>query len=306
MGKANQILKRLHEQVRDVSFFVRHRRNPRAFTRLRKLSFVIVVAMIIKMIRQSLQIECNLLADRLDMDEPVSKQAFSKARYQISYTGFQALNHTLLTELYTDNNEGIWKGYRILGLDGSTIRLPESKELEKSFGRWDRGVDRNENCPIIGRISQVVELTTGVIVDAELAPPEFGEETLADEQIERVCDLFSEIGQGKLLFVFDRGYPSIALIQQLISAKSDFTFRLPRNFNTAVSKALKSSKTDMLFQFTKELPLLRLIRKTLSSGEECILLTSLIDDQVFDSEDLFEVYRMRWTGCEEVLAAMLK
>jgi hypothetical protein len=233
------------------------------------------------------------------MDEPVSKQAFSKARYKISYTGFKELNTTLLKELYTNNKEGCWQGYRIFGIDGSTIRLPESEELEEYIGRWDRGAGRNDNCPIIARISEVVELTTGIVVDAELTPPEFGENTLADEQIKKVCDLLDEAGQEKRVFVFDRGYPSKALIKTLLGANAEFVFRLPKDFNKSTTQALKRVENDIIFQFSDDIPLLRLVRITLSSGEECVLLTSFTNLQMFSIEDLSSIYWMRWSGCEE-------
>lgn len=65
------------------------------------------------------------------MQEPASKQAFSKARYNISYTGFKALNTILLEENYRNDSTGLWLGYRIFGTDGSTVRLPDSEELEE-------------------------------------------------------------------------------------------------------------------------------------------------------------------------------
>ena len=80
MRAATRILESLHRQLNDPEFVERHRRFPNAFTRVRKLTFAIVSALIIQMITRSLQIECNLLGDMLKMDEPASKQVFSKAR----------------------------------------------------------------------------------------------------------------------------------------------------------------------------------------------------------------------------------
>ena len=42
------------------------------------------------------------------MAEPASKQAFSRARHKISYTGFKALNEEFLKEAYTNDNTGTW------------------------------------------------------------------------------------------------------------------------------------------------------------------------------------------------------
>ena len=54
-------------------------------------------------------------------------KAFSQARYKISYTGFKALHEEMLADYYTKNNEGLWKGFWIFGVDGSTCRLLDKK-----------------------------------------------------------------------------------------------------------------------------------------------------------------------------------
>jgi len=100
------------------------------------------VGTILHLTKRSLQIVCNLIGD-LQMKESASKQAFSQARYKISCSAFKALNIELLIEAYQGDTEGVWYGYRVFGIDGSTIRLPKSDECKEYFGKWVRGADRN-------------------------------------------------------------------------------------------------------------------------------------------------------------------
>ncbi len=298
MNRASRTITIIEASLVDPLFIAEHRSSPSAFTRKRKLTFAIVVSTILQLAKKSMQIECNLIGERL-MAEPASKQAFSKARYNISYTGFQALNKKLLNECYRDNNEGLWHGYRVLGIDGSTIRLPKSNETEEYFGRWDRGQDRNEKCPIVARISEVVELTTGIIVNAKIAPWRFGERVMASEQIEEVAILFHNFEQHKQLFVFDRGYISKNLMELIRRNDADFMFRMPSGYNNKIDELVAKGASDTVFELSSDFPKLRLVVHKLPSGEDCVLLTSIIDQEKIPSMALHRLYWRRWTSCEE-------
>lgn len=286
----------IQSSTEDHNFISQHRRHPSAFTRDRKLTFGIVIATILHLAKRSLQIECNLIGEHL-MTTPTSKQAFSKARYKVSHTGFKALNRNVLEEIYAGDSVGLWYGYRVFGLDGSTLRMPTSDETEQYFGRPNRSTEQGGQCPVMARISEVVELTTGIIVDAAIAPWHIGERTIAKEQISSVTTLFHGLGQSKQIFIFDRGYVSKDLMQLILESKADFMFRVPRGFNLAIDKAVEEGDTSKEISLSVNLPPMRLIIRNLSSNENCVLLTS-VNDSISD-DDVFELYWMRWTGCEE-------
>jgi hypothetical protein len=298
MNKTIRIIRVIQKLLQDFAFINAHKKRPEAFTRYRKLTFGTIVATILQLAKRSLQIECNLLGDRL-MTESVSKQAFSKARYKISHTGFIALNDRLLEEVYRDDYTGMWHGYRVFGVDGSTIHVPKSDETREYFGTWDRGADRNANCPIVARISEVVELTTGIVVAANIAPWSRGERSLIKDQIPYVTSLFNRLAQHKQLFVFDRGYISKELSQQILANKADFLFRVPRKFNHYIDILRGQGDVDTVVGIAPDLPLLRLIVRLLPSGEECVLLTSITDTKTATGDELFILYWRRWVGCEE-------
>jgi len=85
MNRASQVAATIQTIIGDAEFISAHRKSHRAFLRNRKLPFGIVVSTILQLAKRSLQIECNLLGER-QMTESASKQAFSKARYNVSYT----------------------------------------------------------------------------------------------------------------------------------------------------------------------------------------------------------------------------
>jgi len=298
MNRASQVAATIQTIIGDAEFISAHRKSHRAFLRNRKLPFGIVVSTILQLAKRSLQIECNLLGER-QMTESASKQAFSKARYNVSYTAFKALNDRLLQDAYKDNPAGLWKGYRLFGVDGSSIRLPESEENEENFGRHNSGGLNKGKDPIIARVSEVVDLTTGIIVNAAIGPMCEGERALAKEQIETVTSLFNSLGQQKLLFVFDRGYVSREWIKMLASLGADFIFRVPRNFSKAVDALIEKGECDCLVNIDAELQVLRLVVRLLPSGEKCVLLTSLVNQSEITDNDLMGVYWLRWSGCEE-------
>jgi len=90
MKTTEKVLKQAALILKDPNFIARHRLEPRAFTRRRKLPFERIVGTLIHLVRNSLQIVCNRLGEYFHMDDPASKQAFSQARSNLSYSCFQA------------------------------------------------------------------------------------------------------------------------------------------------------------------------------------------------------------------------
>jgi len=298
MHRSIQLSTKIQYFINNREFIDSHKKISGAFTRSRKLTFATVVSTILHLAKRSLQIECDLLGER-QMSDPASKQAFSMARYKISYVTFKALNDEVLNGTYIDNSEGLFHGYRVFGTDGSTIRLPESKENEEYFSRHNSGGLNKGKDPIIARISEVIDLTSGMIVNADIGPLVEGERVLAEKQIKSVVKLFHSFNQEKLLFIYDRGYLSKEWIKMHISLKADFIFRVPRKFNKKIDSLISSGECDCLIKLGGEIPTLRLTIKKLPSGENCILLTSLINESEMSIEDLMSLYWLRWSGCEE-------
>jgi hypothetical protein len=280
-----------------ASYFQEKHKDLGSFTRNRKLSFEIVAGMVLRMVKTSTQIACNWLGDFMNTD-PVSKQAFSQARQKMRHTAFQEMHAHGLHVIYTMAPEdGLWKGYRVIAADGSTLRLPESEELAREFGRWETRADVVPSPPM-ARISEYTDMTTKLVLSGRIAPCKTSEDELAKEQLSEVVSLMRKYGQKKMLFVYDRGYPSQKFIQQHLDLGVDFLFRLPKNFNREIKKICESRESES-FLFSEQWPMLRIVQFDLSSGEREILLTSLTDYNQISEEDLSSVYHGRWSSMEE-------
>jgi hypothetical protein len=280
----------------DESFQERHK-EANAFTRNRKLPFQTVIGMILRMVKTSTQIACNWLGNLMNM-EPASKQAFSQARHKLRHTAFEEMHRETLRVNYSLTPEdGLWKGYRVIGADGSTARLPESEELAEEFGRWTTKEGVSASAPI-ARISEYIDMTTKLTLSGRIASCITSEEELAKEQLVEVVSLMRKYGQQKLLFVYDRGDSSERFIQQHIDLGVDFLFRVPKNFTREIKKIYESQESES-FLFSENWPMLRIVQFDLSSGEREILFTSLTDYNRFSETDLSNVYHGRWSSMEE-------
>lgn len=227
---------------------------------------------------------------------PPSKQAFSKARYNIRYTGFQELLESSLKHTYTENPlYGSWKGYRVIAADGSSLRLPESEEMVREFGRFKPNGTEG-TMPPIARVSLFVDLCTSMICSAGLARWDIGEQTLAEEQLPEVVNKMRQLNQEKLLFVCDRGYPSMKFIEQHYSLRADFIFRLQTGMYKELWQRVNAGETD--FDFTIQIKNMtqkvRVVAITLPNGEIEVLLTSLFNRANFTLKDISKIYFLRW------------
>lgn len=129
-----------------------HSKGKNIFTRSRKLTFPVVFSTILKLVKRSLGIECELMQSLPRKISP-SKQAFSKARYKLAHTGFKELLEDSLRIAYQkDPSYGIWQGYRLIAVDGSSMRLPLSQEIIAKFGRFKPN-GTNGIMPPLARVS---------------------------------------------------------------------------------------------------------------------------------------------------------
>lgn len=300
MSKITQVAERLRQKIHQETFIREHCCRPGAFSRKRKLTFGTIVATLIHLVKRSLQIVCNLLGDLMQQDTPPSKQAFSQARKKISHTGFQALHEEGVCIFYSDNKEGLWRTHRVFGMDGSLCRLPDSEDIESYFERWERGGgNRPGKQPVMGRISEVVELTSRVVVSGRLVPWRQSEQVLAVEQLNEVVAKMRNCDQPNMLFVYDRGYPSKALIAEHMKLKVEFLLRLPRKFNLAIDRVVEQGSGQYLLKPWSDLPEMRVLVYDLPGGVKEVLLTGLTNQEEYPYESFYEVYHARWGGLEE-------
>ena len=290
----------------DEAFKIECKMNEKDFTRDRKLPFARLVLFMLNLVRKTLQVELDRFFALLGLHEqpPASKQAFSKARMKLSAQTFIRLNDRLVEEFYADGAFRHRKGYRLLGVDGSTIQLPTSDEITEVYGGQP-----GASFPM-ARASVVFDVENEITVDAVLAPYVSDERVLALEHLQRVA------GAGGVddIWIFDMGYPAFYLMAALHQAQRQFVVRIYPGFCKEVDAFLAGGALDGCIEidvfaegrvvnpkFRQYLPeldrcvlRLRIVVLDLRQGSRVILLTSLLDPTLFTCEDLGGIYRRRW------------
>ncbi len=91
--------------------------------------------MILQKSIKSLQLKLNEFTMDYDTDT-VTNSAFTQARRNLNHTAFIELNQKAVVEvMYSDDNIKLYKGMRVMGIDGSKNLLPDSAEITEEFGQ---------------------------------------------------------------------------------------------------------------------------------------------------------------------------
>ena len=210
------------------------RLSKKDFTRGRKVNFVTLVCMILNMIKKSTQLEIDDFMRKFGTDDmrysTYTKQSFSEARQKLSPEAFKILNYGFVQKYYEDNDFKKYKGFRLLAVDGSSIEVPNTKELREHYGC--AGNSNAKQKVARAKSSTLYDLENGIILNSILGRYDDSERDLAKKNI----DQFEGLNQGgtRYLILFDRGYPSIDFILYLKAKGISFVMRTASTFFSQV------------------------------------------------------------------------
>ena len=213
------------------------------------------------------------------------------------------LNDCLLDAFYGVGGRSVhkWKGFRLLGVDGTTLSLPDLPHLGKRFGRQIT----SGRSVVMARMLCCYDLLNDLVVHADVGPLRRGEGKMAFRLVRKLAG-------GKDLLVYDRGFPSFVLFFLHLHHGVEFLARCKVGFNKEVKAFLASGQRSQVvamksnssankklaglgfcFRQSPEVRV-RLIRVELANGEVEVLATSLTDEKRFPHCDFGDLYRMRW------------
>uniref|UniRef100_UPI00064DD9B3 transposase n=1 Tax=Ornithinibacillus californiensis TaxID=161536 RepID=UPI00064DD9B3 len=162
--------------------------------------------------------------------------------------------------------------------------INNSKRLKDAFG-----VSKGNSLELARALASCIyDIENNLIVKALITKCTDSERHLAKELLES----FKENLTDNDLFLFDRGYPSIDFFDYLVDINVKFIIRTPINNYKAF---IDPSIPDQLVEIKKQGKIVRLraIRIKLSSGQEELLLTNIVDKR-FKLEDFKVLYFKRW------------
>jgi hypothetical protein len=234
--------------------------------------------------------------------QEVTKGAFTQSRAKLKPEAFLELNDNACATFYNEAPYLVWKGNRLLSVDGTRLALPNHPSIKEEFGEHGFGpnADSNRSLALGSLLYDCLNLTT---LDARIAPYSCSERDLLYQHL-------GKVNPGDLL-IFDRGYPSIALFFLLKAKGIEFCARMKESWWLAVKDFSESGEQERIVEFSlpkKDRELLlkdypeyyhkpikcRLIRIDLPGGEVEILCTSLTDSERYKHEDFKELYHYRW------------
>lgn len=155
-----QPIKNVKDLISSVLFKEKYCLQKTAFTGNRKFSFQDIMYFVLSRPQKSLATELNLFFDKKRVS--ISKQAFSKARYNISPLAFEDIFNLLADLFRFTNHSKTWDGYRIFDVDGSELAVVHSKNNETEFGL--KGGNRHSYPS--ARLTALYDVTDDLIVDA--------------------------------------------------------------------------------------------------------------------------------------------
>lgn len=271
------------------------------FTRDRKLSFSELSLCMLRLLRQNLQIELTkFICDVKKSIASYSSSAFIQSRKKINPDLFYDLNKLISEDFYQDNDEVVelYKGHRLLGIDGSTINLPVNADTIEMYGAYNN--QKQTNDVVLARVSILYDVLNDIVLDGVLCNFKIGEVTLSQQHL--------PLAKENDIIIMDRAYPSFESMYEMQQRKIHFIYRCKVRFSNVVAQFYESGKKDSIIDFKPSqkksfegllyhkntVIQVRILRIELQSGESELLITSLLDTKMYPHKDFRALYYKRW------------
>lgn len=269
-----QITRKASDLINSDDYRERNITRQTAFTRNRKLSFPVMIVLLLNFLTRTMQIELDdFFANVLDAGtDSVTKQAFFKARKNILPDAFKELFLMTRDMVLNKNKIKRHKGYRILAIDGSELRLDKNKENKDIFLHRNHSPENKTNA----EISLLYDVISHYVIDAQIGSIGICEREYAKKNLAH----FSSICDEKDMIATLTGMGCKYLMRLQASCFKGVKENPSNDFRITVS-----TKTDTYS--------VRVVRVILKSGEIETLITNLSEDE-FSANDFLDLYFLRW------------
>lgn len=245
----------------------------------------------------------NKIFRELDQLEVVpTASAYCQARQKLKPELFVRLNQRVVDDFYRlyEAHGGVkrWRGRRLLGADGTTLNLPDTKSLREAFT-----VHSNQHEEFVQATVVVLhDLLNDIGLKASLGPSNGEKKPLLEE-------LWESTSESDLL-VLDRNFGDYSIVAWSVATSRDVVIRCRRRSFSVVEEFWESNEIEANVtlnvsqsadtrRFVREHRLpesveVRLLKFKLPTGETEVLLTTLCDRQQYPREEFYTVYGFRW------------
>ena len=262
----------------------------RHFTRKRKLSYVMLVSLILSHFQTTIQSALNHFQPLVDAGITMYQSAFSQARARINDTVFRELFEMTARTGYESrsafNKAGgqLCEGRLVCAIDGSQVKLPYTAELKENFGTSGQG-----GKAVTARCSVLYDIQNDIVLDAVLDKFSVGERSQALKLLEK-RHIFKGV---KELIIFDRGYYSGDFMEELLANGYEFVFRMPTKRLEQADSLPNGIHTVKITLKNGKRVRVRIVKFNLDSGETETLLTNFYTQRMTVKKKK-KLYFMRW------------
>ena len=296
-----KFIDKIWDSLHSQSFIKSNKTSPTAFVRNRKLPFHNLVLFLLGNLKSSYNRELDRFFHQINGGiiscSDITKPAVSIARKQLDPNVFRELNCQVINLFEQEAHLETWHGFRLLAIDGTTLRLPKVEEIRKHFG--ERSGGNGSPCPI-GRMSELYDPLNKHTISSILTPISIDERYHAHRLILHLMP--------NDLVTLDRGYPAFSLFKSILSMNGNFCARMTGHWKVVkdfLKSGMKEQVVDLIptasmakecvdMGLDKDPMTMRLLRIELSSGETEVLATSLTDSTRYHYDLFAELYHQRW------------
>ena len=289
-------IEKVMQKIKDLSksseFIAKYRRSPKDFIRKVKLSFSDIIFFVLGKTGNTFDFERLNFCDKKGTE--VTTSGLCQARDKVKYTAFEELLRETSKEIEPKN---FYKGYKITSFDGMQGELPRTAELMEKYSPTSKS-----EYPMFHALAEY-DVLNCYYTNAIFAPAPSNERELACELLEK------HTYEGEEIFLFDRGFPSVQLIQRLERIRKKYVMRVSKSFlreinefavNKAIDKQIhviydkrRKVKNQIKFDGEEYEFDVRCVKIELPTGETEILISNLSKSEMTLSE-IGDLYNMRW------------
>lgn len=209
------------------------------FSRTRKLPLDTLVLFISKLCKKTLSVELENFFHDMGVEQPCTASAFTQQRKKLQATFFQSWNDLLLLSYSYHCSREIkrWKGYRMIGVDGSNISLVNTPVLRDYFGGQS-----NQKCFFVqAKTLYCYDLLNELVLSGQISPYRTGELTLTYPLIKNF--------KKDMLFIYDRNFFNYKMMALHLWAEEQSRFIIrAKEKNRVISAFIKSKKRSTVVE----------------------------------------------------------
>lgn len=213
--------------------------NQNAYTRKRKILLPHIFMQMLATTGKSQKNEISDFIEQVDENIEISQTGYFNARMKFNPDALRTILHDINRDVYAEKKLLKLNDYYIMAIDGSDFLIPKWRDNKEV---WKTKLHDGDNDPVMGSASSIFDVINKCIIDISINSYKYSEKSSAEDHLGYARDILPQ--GSKMVCIFDRGYPSIKLIDQMLESGQYFVFRLKANDFKRECEELRDDEDD--------------------------------------------------------------